>query len=66
MLNEKLNEKLDKLKLPSVKRKAMSVDLNHTPISKPSSKGLTIQRHKFVNCKMATSRLRCIKGKWRC
>lgn len=35
ILNEKLNEKLEKLKLPSVKKKAMSVDLNHNP---PSSK----------------------------
>jgi hypothetical protein len=44
MLNEKLNEKLDKLKLPSVKRKTMSVDLNKSPISKPSSNSFTTQR----------------------
>lgn len=36
-LNEKLNDRLDKLKLPSVKKKALSVDLNHKPPNPPSS-----------------------------
>lgn len=53
VLNEKLNEKLEKLKLPSVKKKAMSVDLNHNP---PSSTASVTQKRCSDNWRTPTSR----------
>lgn len=53
LLNEKLNEKLEKLKLPSVKKKAMSVDLNHNP---PSSTSFSTQKRCSDNWRTRTNR----------